>query len=124
VSDGIAGSRVVGIDLRLHRSVTGRIDELGNELGWVGIDKDPKVNRVHRGGHLSKERDALIRWAAVEAIGRQTEPAVKDVKDGIIARRGKNVRNIAKVAAARKMLDVVYYVLRDGQARCLTKAAA
>jgi hypothetical protein len=38
-------------------------------------------------------------------------------------RRGKNVRNIAKVAAARKMLEVVYYVLRDGQARCLTTAA-
>jgi hypothetical protein len=44
-------------------------------------------------------------------------------KDAIIARRGKNVRNIAKVAAARKMLEVVYYVLRDGQARCLTTAA-
>jgi hypothetical protein len=33
------------------------------------------------------------------------------------------VRTIAKVAAARKMLEVVYYVLRDGQARCLTTAA-
>jgi len=31
--------------------------------------------------------------------------------------------NIAKVAAARKMLEVVYYALRDGQARCLTAAA-
>ena len=51
------------------------------------------------------------------------EPAVKAVKDGIIARRGKNVRNIATLAAARKMLEVVYYALRDGQARCLTTAA-
>ena len=48
---------------------------------------------------------------------------MKAVKDGIITRRGKNVRNIAKVAAARKMLEVVYYVLRDGEARCLTKTA-
>jgi hypothetical protein len=46
------------------------------------------------------------------------------VRDGIVARRGKTARNIAKVAAARRMLEVVYYVLRDGQARCLTKAAA
>jgi transposase len=35
---------------------------------------------VHR-GHISKEGDTLIRWAAVEAIQRQTEPAVKAVKD-------------------------------------------
>ena len=66
-----------------------------------------------------------MRWAAVEAIQRQTEPAVKAVRDAIVARRGKTARNIAKVAAARRMLEVVYYVLRDGQARCLaTKAAA
>jgi len=90
---------------------------------WAGLtprhyESDKTVHR----GHISKEGDTLIRWAAVEAIQRQTEPAVKAVKDGIIARRGKNVRNIAKVAAARKMLEVVYYVLRDGQARCLTAA--
>ena len=47
---------------------------------------------------------------------------MKAVKDGTVARRGKNTRNIAKVAAAPKMLEVVYYVLRDGQARCLTAA--
>jgi transposase len=91
---------------------------------WAGLtprhyESDKTVHR----GHISKEGDALIRWAAVEAIQRQTEPAVKAVKDGIIARRGKNVRNIAKVAAARKMLEVVYYVLRDGRARCLATAA-
>jgi transposase len=91
---------------------------------WAGLtprhyESDKTVHR----GHISKEGDTLIRWAAVEAIQRQTEPAVKAVKDGIIARRGKNTRNIAKVAAARKMLEVVYYVLRDGQARCLTAAA-
>jgi hypothetical protein len=43
VSDGIAGGQVVGIDLHLYRSVIGRIDELGNELGWVRIDNDPKA---------------------------------------------------------------------------------
>ena len=92
---------------------------------WAGLtprhyESDKTVHR----GHISKEGDTLIRWAAVEAIQRQTEPAVKAVKDGIIARRGKTVRNIAKVAAARKMLEIVYYVLRDGQARCLTTAPA
>jgi hypothetical protein len=52
------------------------------------------------------------------------EPAVKAVREGIVARRGENARNIAWVAAARRMLEVVFYVLRDGQARCLTPAEA
>jgi transposase len=43
VSDGIAGRQVVGIDLHLHRSVIARIDEHGDELGWVRIDNDPRV---------------------------------------------------------------------------------
>ena len=50
MSDGIAGRQVVGIDLHLHRSVIGRIDELGNELGWVRIENDPKaLARVFHG---------------------------------------------------------------------------
>ena len=90
---------------------------------WAGLtprhyESDKTVHR----GHISKEGDPLVRWAAVEAIQRQCEPAVKAVRDDIVARRGKNARNIAKVATARRMLEVVYYVLRDGQARCLTPA--
>jgi hypothetical protein len=73
-----------------------------------------------RRGHISKEGSKLIRWAAVGAIQRSCEPAVKDLKDSIIARRGADARNIAKVAAARRMLEAVYYVLRDGEARFLT----
>ena len=92
---------------------------------WAGItprhyESDKTVHR----GHISKEGDPLVRWAAVEAVQRQCEPAVKAVRDDIVARRGKTARNIAKVAAARRMLEVVYYVLRDGQARCLTSKAA
>jgi len=91
---------------------------------WAGItprhyESDKTVHR----GHISKEGDPLVRWAAVEAVQRQCEPAVKAVRDDIVARRGKSARNIAKVAAARRMLEVDY-VLRDGQARCLSKAAA
>jgi hypothetical protein len=82
VSDGIAGSQVVGIDLHLHRSVIGRIDELGNELGRVGIDNDPKVNRVHRGGHLSKERDALrtVRPRLLWVAGYRRERIVESLR--------------------------------------------
>jgi transposase len=92
---------------------------------WAGLTpRHYESDRTVHRGHISKEGDTLVRWAAVEAIQRQTEPAVKAVRERIVARRGKNARNIAKVAAARRMLEVVYYVLRDGQARCLTPAAA
>jgi hypothetical protein len=36
------------------------------------------------------------------------------VREGIVAGRGKTARNIAKVATARRMFEVVYYVLHDG----------
>ena len=45
------------------------------------------------------------------------------VKDAIIARRGKEAKNIAKVAAARRLLTLVCYGLRDGQIRCLPEPA-
>ena len=45
-------------------------------------------------------------------------------KDAIIARRGKQAKNIAKVAAARGLLTLVFYGMRDGQIRCLARPAA
>jgi hypothetical protein len=36
---------------------------------------------------------------------------------------GRQARNIAKVAAARRLLTLVYYGLRDGQIRCLPEPA-
>jgi hypothetical protein len=42
-------------------------------------------------------------------------------RDRIAGRRG---RAIGKVAAARKLLTLVFYGLRDGHIRCLTPAAA
>jgi hypothetical protein len=46
---------------------------------------------------------------------------IGSVKAGIVARRGKEARNIAKVAAARRLLTLVYYGMRDGQIRCLSR---
>jgi transposase len=92
---------------------------------WAGLT--PRVHesdRRRRDGSISKEGCTLVRWAAVESVQRQCEPMIRAVRDDIIARRGKRAKNTAKVAAARRMLEVVYYVLRDGQARCLTTAAA
>jgi hypothetical protein len=57
----------------------------------------------------------MLRWAVTEAIQRQpagTRP--RQVKDGIIARRGTRARDTAKVAAARELLTLVFCGLRDG----------
>ncbi len=60
-------------------------------------------------------------------VAVQRTPAgtpVRELKDAIIARRGKEARNIAKVAAARKLLTCVFYAMRDGQVRSLAARAA
>jgi transposase len=72
VSDGIAGRQVVGIDLHLHRSVIARIDDQGNELGWVRIDNDPKELRAQcrkAGRGVPVAIEATYGWSwAVDAL--------------------------------------------------------
>ena len=90
---------------------------------WAGLtpkhrESDPVVHR----GHITKQGSTLVRWAAIEAVQRHpagTKIAVDRAR--IEARRGKN---IAKTAAARKLLTLVYYGLRDGHIRALTHGRA
>ena len=85
---------------------------------WAGLtprhhESDTTVVR----GHVTKQGSRLVRWAAVEAV--QVLPhdwKLRADRDRIAARRG---RPIAKVAAARRLLTLVYYGLRDGHIRCL-----
>jgi hypothetical protein len=75
---------------------------------------DVKVSR----GHVTKQGPRILRWAVTEAI--QQQPAgtrAHEVKDSVIARRGKEARNIAKVAAARELLRDVFYAMRGDRAR-------
>ena len=62
-----------------------------------------------------------MRWAAIEACQR-TRPGSKLAADRarIITTRG---RNIGVVAAARRLLTLVYYGLRDGEIRTLAARA-
>ncbi len=90
---------------------------------WVGLtprhrESDDKVFR----GSITKQGSALIRWAAVEAVVRWRGGApIRDSYLRIAERRGTN---IARVAAARKLITLVYYGIRDGEIRCLTQEAA
>jgi transposase len=91
----------------------------GQLASWAGLtprhyESDTKVIR----GHVTKQGSRMLRWAVVEAIQRQPAGSrPREVKDAIIARRGTQAKNIAKVAAARELLTLVYYAMRDGHAR-------
>ena len=87
------------------------------ELTPQRYEPDTKVIR----GRITKQGSRPLRWALVEAV--QRTPAgtpVHELKDAIIARRGIQARNTAKVAAARKLLTCVFYAMRDGHVRSLT----
>jgi len=95
----------------------------GQLCSWAGLtprhyESDTKVIR----GHVTKQGSRVLRWAVTEAIQRQPAGSrPRQVKDAIIARRGKEAKNIAKVAAARELLTLVFYGLRDGRVRRLDK---
>jgi transposase len=89
---------------------------------WVGLtprhrQSDDKVQR----GSISKQGSVLVRWAAVEAVARYRGGApIKDAYQRIAQRRGNK---IARVAAARRLVTLVFYGLRDHEIRCLKAAA-
>jgi len=80
---------------------------------------------IDTAGGTDKQGSRLLRWALIEAI--QHVPAghpLRQRKEDIIARRGTQAKNIAKVAAARQLLAWIFYAMRDGQVRVLAAAAA
>jgi transposase len=85
---------------------------------WAGLTPSHKESdlTVHR-GHITKQGSRLVRWAAVEAAARQrSDNPIRRHHHNVGERRGKQ---IGRVAAARKLLILVYYGLRDGEIRCL-----
>ena len=98
-----------------------RFDSPDKLCSWAGItprhrESDTKVRR----GSITKQGSRLVRWAAVEAVSRyHGGPQISVAYQRIAKRRG---RNIARVAAARRLLTLVYYGLRDGEIRCLATA--
>ena len=85
---------------------------------WAGLTPRHRESDTHvRRGHITKQGSRLVRWAAVEAVGRQRGATpIATVHHRVGDRRG---RPIGRVAAARKVLTLVYYGLRDGHIRCL-----
>jgi transposase len=93
---------------------------------WAGLTPRHRESdtTVHRGG-ITKQGSRLVRWAAVEAVQR-TRPGtpMRARYERILARRGNPAKHVAKVAAARELLDCVFYALRDGHVRRLGQTGA
>lgn len=72
--------------------------------------------------HILKQGSIIVRWAVVEAVARyHGGDAIDPTFRRIAERRGQM---IARVAAARKLLTLVFYGLRDGEIRSLCREAA
>jgi transposase len=90
---------------------------------WAGLtpshhESDTTVRR----GRITKQGSRLVRWAAVEAVQRvPAHTRLGRRRDRIADRRG---RNIGVVAAARDLVMLVFYGLRDHHIRSLPRAGA
>ena len=85
---------------------------------WAGMTpKHKESDETLQRSEITKQGPVLVRWAAVEAVtGNHCEAFIKAKKRRIVERRGYR---IGKVAAARELLTLVFYGLRDGEIRCL-----
>jgi transposase len=101
----------------------GRFANARRLCSWAGVTPRLRESDAHtHRGHITKQGSRLVRWAAIEAVsGPACERRLVSVKARIGARRGAN---IGRVAAARHLLTLVYYGLRDGHIRCLEPADA
>ena len=90
---------------------------------WAGLTpRHRESDTTVRRGPITKQGSKLVRWAAIEAVSRQRGGTFLQAHYHRIAERRAN-RNIARVAAARKLLHLVYFGLRDGEIRCLAEKA-
>jgi transposase len=87
---------------------------------WAGLTPTHKESDVTvRRGHITKQGSRLVRWAVVEAVAHQrADTPIRRHHHNVGERRGTQ---IGRVAAARKLLILVYYGLRDGEIRCPAK---
>lgn len=90
---------------------------------WAGLTpRHRESDTTVRRGPITKQGSRLVRWAAIEAVraGPRSDHWLKHDYRRLAQQRGKN---IAAVAIARKIVTLAFYALRDGEVRCLTRAA-
>jgi len=96
----------------------GRFTRATQLASWAGLTPSHHESdtTVHR-GRITKQGSRLVRWAAVEAVQRvPAHSRLGQRRDRVAERRG---RGIGVVAAARDLITLVFYGLRDHHVRCL-----
>jgi transposase len=96
----------------------GRFTRPEQLASWAGLTpKHHESDTTVRRGRITKQGSRLVRWAAVEAVQRvPAHTRLGRYRDRVGERRG---RNIGVVAAARELIVLVFFGLRDHHIRCL-----
>jgi hypothetical protein len=125
--------RQAGVDVQALRPLRGRLTPEpgprhrptatnGHRRRAKKKDLGTSTARLDDGGATDKQGSKLVRWAAIEACQHvRVGSKLAADRSRIIATRG---RNIGVVAAARRLLTLVFYGLRDGEIRALAAGAA
>lgn len=99
-----------------------RFASAGHLASWCGLTpRHRESDTTVRRGPITKQGNRLVRWAAVEAAQKLRKDSWLHAQREALAER-RNSRAVAKVATARKIVNLVYYGLRDGEIRCLQPA--
>jgi transposase len=112
--------------LRAEIGEIGRFPSPRQLNSWAGLTPRHRESdtTVHRGA-ITKQGSRLVRWAAVEAVQRtRAGTPMRARYEQVVTRRGATAKHVAKVAAARELLDCVFYALRDGRVRRLGHTGA
>jgi transposase len=121
--------QIPGVGAVLAAVFVAEIGDIGRFPGpaqlasWAGLTPrhHESDTTVHR-GRITKQGSRLVRWAAVEAVQRLPgHTRIGQTRDRVAARRG---RNIGIVAAARQLIGLVFYGLRDHHIRALNPAGS
>ncbi|MEW5936329.1 MAG: IS110 family transposase, partial [Candidatus Thermoplasmatota archaeon] len=110
---------ITGIDFYSAQVIVNEIGDVGRfpsyrELAsYAGLVPSVRNSgETVRHGHITKEGNRNLRWILVEAgiKAKENNPKLKKTYNRISRRRGKM---IARVATARHLLRIIYYMLRD-----------
>ncbi len=90
-----------------------RFPKAKNLVSYAGLNPSVResAGQIHR-GHISRQGSPWLRWIMVECsqVAVRRSRALKCFHQKIRSKKGYNM---ATVATARKMLEVIYHVLKD-----------
>ena len=90
---------------------------------WCGVHTPSPPVRHHRSPRPDHQTGLQAGALGGDRSGPETAKRLVALRRTGTPRRRRNSRAIAKTAIARKLITLIYYGLRDGEIRCLERAA-